>query len=189
MEQLVTTHNKTLVSTIHKSKGKEFDHVILLLHKHQMNDDFLRLCYVGITRAKKSLTVITDNSFFKNAKFPFVLYANDTTHYQQPNQKTLVMGLADLYLSFNAEYQKQNLHLIAGSQVNYEQRYNQERYILIFNSLSVAQFSAKFQNRIRTYENQGYKIVHIVIEHIVEWHDETNNTYKELPLCKILMKR
>jgi ATP-dependent DNA helicase RecQ len=189
MEQLVTTYNKTLVSTIHKSKGKEFEHVILLLHKHQMDDDFLRLCYVGITRAKKSLTIITDNPFFQNKKYPFAFYRQDTTNYPQPNQKTFVLGLADLYLSFNAEYQKQNLHLIAGSEVVFEKRYNQERYTLTLNSRSIAQFSTKFQKNIRNYENKGYKIVHIVIEHVVEWFDEKNDIFRELPLCKIVMKR
>ena len=189
MEQLISTHNKTLVSTIHKSKGKEFDHVILLIHKQQMNDNFLRLCYVGITRARKSLTIITDNPFFQNKHYSFVSYTQDRKPYPPVNTKTLVMGLADLYLSYNSEYQKQNLHLIAGSQVDFEKRYNQEKYTLTLNSLSIAQLSKSFQNRIQNYENRSYKIVHIVIEHVVEWFDEQNSIFKEIPLCKIVMKK
>jgi ATP-dependent DNA helicase RecQ len=190
MEQLIATYNKTLVSTIHKAKGKEFDHVILLLHKQQMNDNFLRLCYVGITRAKKSLTIITDNSFFQKQNYPFVQYYQDNNHYPQANQKTFVTNLKDYYLSMQPEYQRQNFILIAGSSVSFEKRYNQTRYTLTINGFSIAQFSTKFQNKIENYEQQGYKIVKITIEYVVDWLDENNGeVYREIPLCKIVMKR
>ena len=55
------------LSTIHKSKGGECDNVILLTDLSRANqdemeidsDDTNRVFYVGVTRAKKSLHIIT----------------------------------------------------------------------------------------------------------------------------------
>jgi len=51
-------YNKTVtVSTIHKSKGMEFDKVILLVNQTPKTDEDRRLYYVGMTRAKNELTI------------------------------------------------------------------------------------------------------------------------------------
>jgi len=54
-----------VVSTIHKSKGREFDNVFLFITEpHHATDDILRRYYVGITRAKKRLFIHTNGSLF-----------------------------------------------------------------------------------------------------------------------------
>ena len=117
-------------------------------------------------------------------------YYQDNNHYSQANQKTFVTNLKDYYLSMQADYQKQNFILLAGSSVSFEKRYNQTRYTLTVNGFSIAQFSTKFQNKIESYEQQGYKIVEITIEYVVDWLDENNGgVYREIPLCKVVMKR
>lgn len=47
-----------VVSTIHKAKGHEFDHVLMLItHPEHPTDEKLRQYYVGITRAKHTLAI------------------------------------------------------------------------------------------------------------------------------------
>ena len=50
--------------TIHKSQGSEFDHVIMPISKSYYNMLYNKLLYTGVSRAKKSLTLIgLPNSF------------------------------------------------------------------------------------------------------------------------------
>ncbi len=54
-----------VVSTIHKAKGHEFDHVFMLVTDPQHpTDDVLRRYYVAMTRAKQTLTIHTNGSLF-----------------------------------------------------------------------------------------------------------------------------
>ena len=91
-EQLISTYNKVLVSTIHKSKGKEFDTVVLVAHQMKLNDDFIRLFYVGMTRAKKRLIIVTNNEVFSQQKTTSTENLDNNKNYAQPNKKTFVMG-------------------------------------------------------------------------------------------------
>jgi ATP-dependent DNA helicase RecQ len=46
------------VSTMHKAKGREFDHVFILLENFDLiTDEKKRLLYVAMTRAKQNLTI------------------------------------------------------------------------------------------------------------------------------------
>ncbi|HXV24475.1 MAG TPA: ATP-binding domain-containing protein [Alphaproteobacteria bacterium] len=50
-----------MVSTIHKAKGLDFDHVLLCpVDRHQYSDDMLgaRLLYVALSRAKRSVKLV-----------------------------------------------------------------------------------------------------------------------------------
>jgi len=188
-EQLVSTYNKVLVSTIHKSKGKEFDTVVLVAHKMKLNDDFVRLFYVGMTRAKKKLIIVTDNEYFKSNSTSSVENIVNNKNYIEPNKKTFVMGLSDLYMSFQSQHDLQNIDLIAGSEVYVQELTKNRPYYLIQNDISIAQLSKKMQNTILTHEKQGYLLSDVIIENVIEWFDEKSNNYKQLPLCKIAMSR
>lgn len=53
-----------LVSTMHKSKGREFDNVYLMLNHFDMStDEKRRLLYVAMTRAKERLVIHYNGSF------------------------------------------------------------------------------------------------------------------------------
>jgi len=187
-EQLISTYNKILVSTIHKSKGKEFDTVVLVAHKMKLNDDFIRLFYVGMTRAKKRLIIVTDNPFFTQQTITSI-ESLDNNNYTQPNKKTFVMGLSDLYMSYKSQHDRNKVNLIAGSEVSLEKRYLGKPYHLVQNNLFIGQFSQKMQNLINLHEEQGYKVINVTIENVIEWFDEQFGNYRQLPLCKITMSK
>lgn len=48
-----------VISTIHRSKGLEFDHVLLLPPDRMDSDDELRVIYVAATRARRSLRLLS----------------------------------------------------------------------------------------------------------------------------------
>ena len=188
-EQLIATYNKVLVSTIHKSKGKEFDTVVLVAHKMTLNDDFIRLFYVGMTRAKKKLIIVTDNEYFKSSPTSSVENTSNNKKYIEPNKKTFVMGLSDLYMSFQSQHDSQNIDLITGSQVYVQELTKNKPYYLIQNDILIAQLSKKMQNTILTHEAQGYSLSNVIIENVIEWFDDKLEIYRQLPLCKISMTK
>ena len=54
--------------TIHKSQGSEYDNVFLVLKKDETESSFItkELIYTGISRAKKSLEIISGKETFLN---------------------------------------------------------------------------------------------------------------------------
>lgn len=187
-EQLINTFNKVLVSTIHKSKGKEFNTVVLVAHKRIFDDNSIRLFYVAMTRAKKRLIIVTDNKLFDKYSTSSVQNKYNSKIYTKPNRKTLVMGLKDLYISFYNDQDKQKVDLITGSQAFVKELTQGKAYYITQNNLSIAQFSKKMQSTIREHETKGYKIVDVTIENVVESLDENSNIYRQLPLCKVVME-
>jgi len=187
-EQLVST-NKVLVSTIHKSKGKEFDTVVLIAHNMILNDNFIRLFYVGMTRAKNKLIIVTDNDYFKDNSTPLVENIINNQSYNEPNKKVFIMELSDLYMSYESQHNKNGIDLIAGSQVFIQERYKNKSYFLIQNNLLIGQLSKKMHEVIKSHEALGYKIITVHIENVVEWLDEQFDILRTLPLCKIIMSK
>jgi ATP-dependent DNA helicase RecQ len=70
-----------LVSTMHKAKGKEFDHVFLLLDNYPLTDNARkRAVYVALTRARHTLVIHTDGPAFDR----FRVEGLETTHDGRP---------------------------------------------------------------------------------------------------------
>ena len=53
--------------TIHKSQGSEFSHVIMPISKNYYKMLYNKLIYTGVSRAKKSLVIIGEETAFKMA--------------------------------------------------------------------------------------------------------------------------
>jgi len=188
-EEFVSSYNRVLVSTIHKSKGKEFDTVILVAHKINMSDDFVRLFYVGMTRAKKKLIIVTDNKYFQMMSTKNVKNTLNNKNYTEPNKKIFVMGLSDLYMSFQSQCGDKKDDFLAGSRIDIKKLQKDKPYYLIQNGNLIAQLSKKMQEVIATHEKRGYLLSDVIIENVIEWYDEKNDKYRYLPLCKISMEK
>jgi len=188
-EQFLSNANRVLVSTIHKSKGKEFDTVVLVAHKQALNDDFRRLFYVGMTRAKKRLIIVTDSDVFSKSLTSAVQLRTDLTIYKEPKRKTLVMGLADLYLSFQGGQDIQEVDLISGTKAYIKEVMPKKPYFIMQDGLMIARFSNKMNNEILLLEQQNYKIIDVEIENIIHWFDEKNSVFRQEPLCKIVLEK
>ena len=82
------------VSTIHKSKGKEFDNVYLLYKNREFIDDAEnRAIYVGMTRAKNGLYIHTNSDLFTCDTI-------DNNEYGEFEELSLQLSHRDVVLSF-----------------------------------------------------------------------------------------
>ena len=77
-----------LVSTIHKTKGREFDTVYMMLARNEDETaENIRKLYVGMTRARKSLYIHTCTAIFDGIQHKDIEYEEDHTSYSVPNAR------------------------------------------------------------------------------------------------------
>jgi ATP-dependent DNA helicase RecQ len=181
-------YTKTVtVSTIHKSKGMEFDKVIMLVNETPKNDEERRLYYVGMTRSKNELTILRhgQKSFARDsiAQYEF----NDTPYAQEEKVVTLIMGLKDIQLGFRASHNDADYELLAGEDISFEMRGKAKTFCVIHQNKVVGFLSKNFHHKLQVYLNKGYGFGNSMIEYAVYWQSPDSGEYIKHPLCKILL--
>lgn len=185
--------SKIIISTIHKSKGKEFDSVYLCLNDNLLQNEYdKRLLYVAITRAKKSLSLHVKNDIFKNyyAFFDEIKYHDEKL--EEPKSLVFEMGLKDIFLSNEkAVYGINKTKPVAGEIV--EICYNEGKFCIYKNNLQIARLSKPKENNILAkilQKHSSYKLrKNAQIEFIIIWKNKENGAnYKQI-LCKIFMDK
>ena len=153
-----------VVSTIHKAKGHEFDHVLMLItHPEHPTDDILRRYYVGMTRAKQTLTIHTNGNLFDTLHTAQHLY--DAQAYDEPNEIVLQLSHKDVNLGFSKPYKDTILSLRSGMPLTY----HDHCLCLPSTSRDIAQLSIKMNEKIGKWELKGYKVTAAKIRFIVAW--------------------
>ena len=158
------TESDIVVSTIHKAKGHEFDHVLMLItHPEHPTDEILRRYYVGMTRAKQTLTIHTNGNLFDTLHTAQHLY--DTQAYDEPNEIVLQLSHKDVNLGFSKPHKDTILSLRSGMPLTY----HDHCLCLPSTSRDIAQFSINMNEKIGKWELKGYKITTAKIRFIVAW--------------------
>ena len=158
------TESDIVVSTIHKAKGHEFDHVLMLItHPEHPTDEILRRYYVGMTRAKQTLTIHTNGNLFDTLHTAQHLY--DAQAYDEPNEIVLQLSHKDVNLGFSKPHKDTILSLRSGMPLTY----HDHCLCLPSTSRDIAQFSIKMNEKIGKWELKGYKITTAKIRFIVAW--------------------
>ncbi|MCD7755421.1 MAG: RecQ family ATP-dependent DNA helicase [Firmicutes bacterium] len=89
------------VSTIHKSKGREFSAVYLMLSGNQCaSEEEKRKLYVGMTRAKDALYIHCDTDLFTQFDLPGIMRIEDTNAYAPPEEISLQLTHRDVVLDY-----------------------------------------------------------------------------------------
>jgi len=158
------------VSTLHKSKGREFREVFLLLGKDGLDNEARKAIYVGITRAKEKLHILYNGSHFdtfRNNKW--IKYSRDKKQYNQPNYLDLEFGYRDVNLGFFKGKKEKILSLIPSDSL----RFNGEYFTAIFDKkeVPVLKISKAKLNDINKLFEQGYQINYARVKYIVAWKD------------------
>lgn len=160
-----------VVSTIHKSKGREFDTVFLLLEQHPQfdmsQDSRLRELYVGLTRAKTNLYIHTNESYFPSTSVEGMQYKTDTTSYTSSSKIIIQMTHKDIYLDYFIDRQDRVAQCISGKilQVTSEG-------CVLGDERMVVKFSSEFKRTIEKYQLRGYVLKGAAVQHIVYWQKE-----------------
>ena len=159
-----------IVSTIHKSKGHEFDNVFILLDKKYLYNDDKREAYVAMTRAKNNLHIyINNNTLNYLLKNPHVNLLQDNKIYNEPNELKFQLALTDVNLNNFKDknnYKKILNDLIPGMELKYSNNTFTEPNKIQF------ELSNKEKEEINKWNNKGYIVYKSIIRNIVSWIDK-----------------
>ena len=153
-----------VVSTIHKSKGMEFDDVYMFISEtRNITDEVLRRYYVGITRAKQRLFIHTNSLFFKTFKASQMTI--DRTVYEMPDEVALQLSHKDVNLGYFKSRKKEILSLKAGQQLHFDNNYLYD----VASTKPICQLSQKQKDELRLWNEKGYNVSSASIRFIVAW--------------------
>ncbi|NHE59220.1 RecQ family ATP-dependent DNA helicase [Cyclobacterium plantarum] len=156
------------VSTIHKAKGKEFDHVFLMLSNFNPRTDAMkRLLYVGMTRAKNFLGVHLNADFLDDIHVERLEKINDPSIYGPPKKLSMQLSFKDVWLDYYLKRQNFLVTLQSGDplRVNGNQCLNSAgKPVLTFSKLFVAQ--------LENLAKMGYLLDSGKVNHLVYWKKE-----------------
>ena len=159
-----TSDADVVVSTIHKSKGCEFDDVYMLVSQPQhVTDSEMRSYYVGMTRARKRLFIYTNSTLFD--RLPADIHQVDQTPYVFPDEVMLQLSHKDVNLGFFKSRKKEILSLRSGEKLCFV---NTLLYVPN-NQQPVAQLSQKMQAELAQWALKGYLVSSATIRFVVAW--------------------
>ena len=171
---------EVVVSTVHKSKGREFDNVYMLISdKYDHTDDLLRRYYVGITRAKHNLYIHANGGVFEGINH--CQRVTDTQQYAVPEEIVLQLSHKDVYLDY-FKYSKQEVLALRGGD---ELLYNAPYLYCAQTGKAVAQLSQGMMAKLAKWETRGYHVTAASVRFIVAWKSK-NAAKDEKELAVIL---
>ena len=174
-----------LVSTIHKSKGREFDVVYMLLNNVAcFNDEEKRKIYVGLTRAKNELYIHCNNSIFNKINIKEVDVVKDERSYGEPDEIMLQLSYRDVVLDYFKEKKDYIVKLRSGDVLQVEDEYLSA--VVDERIIRVVKYSKAFKERLEGLKAKGYHPSVASIRFVLAWKgkEDENETAIILPdLC------
>lgn len=173
------------VSTMHKSKGREFDNVFLLLDNFDISDtEKKRQLYVAITRAKKNLYIQYNGDYFSSINVKGLEYIEDRNMYDDFNAISLHLTHRDLYLGYFAFVQHRINTLVSGDEltVSAEGCTNTRGELIL-------KFSKSFLQKLEQYKVQGLIPAKAAINYIVYWKPEDSTKEFRIVLPEINLSK
>ncbi len=168
-----TSGTDVVVSTIHKSKGREFDDIYLLISgKPHQDEALMRRYYVGITRAKHRLFIHTTSSCFTH--LPADSHVNDLREYDFPHEVVLQLSHRDVHLDFFLGRKIDILALRSGDVLDYSSPYLYDE-----NKKLIARLSNRMLQTINEWRNRGYEFSAASVRFIVAWKKKEANSEHE----------
>lgn len=172
------------ISTMHKSKGREFDNVYMLLNNVNMeSDEEKRKLYVGMTRAKNLLHI----HYFSDVLDKYAEFATtdeiDLHTYPKPSELILQLSHKDVYLDFFKDKKLLILQLKSGTHLMVR---GNRLYIQVNGKLKpVLQFSSKCNENVKQLIESGYLPYDAVIRFICAWKGKEDITESAVILADI----
>jgi ATP-dependent DNA helicase RecQ len=182
--------NKVLVSTMHKAKGKEFDHVFLLLKNYKLtSEDRKRVVYVAITRARQSLHIHTDQPYFNRFSVPRLCVAADDFIYPHPGTIQLEAGMGDIWLNFfrQPEVVKAVKLLHAGAQLAAGE--NPGDGLFHQDGSWAVKFSGKFREQLDQHKSHGYVFKRAEVAQVVVWWCQADGREYRVVLPRLELRK
>ena len=182
--------NVIYVSTIHKSKGREFDTVYVMLKNYDISDDSgIRCLYVGMTRAKSSLYIHCDNDIFSEIHSDSVEIAKDTDIYEEPGKVTFHLTHRDVFLGYFKGMKGAILKLQSGNPLHPANNFLCAD--IDGREIPVVKFSRAFEGKIQNYRDKGFEMSSAAVRFVVAWRDkeDENETETAIILPVVTMEK
>ena len=178
------TRQTVLVSTIHKSKGREFDSVYMLLDGEQANtEERIRKLYVGMTRAKQNLYIHCNTGIFDSMKSDFVDYQYDSNNYPTPKEITLQLTHRDVYLDFFKGKKKLILQCRSGMPLFYD-----DGFLRLSTGERVVCLSKQKRDELQDWAGKGYQVQSAKVNFIVAWKGKDDSEETAVLLPELVLK-
>lgn len=176
------------ISTIHKSKGREFNSVYLLLNNISVQDDTeRRKVYVAMTRAKESLYVHYNNDIFYEYHNDNFLKKEDSTNYEEPSEISLSLTHRDIVLVFFKDKQKIISQLRSGDKLIVSDNF---LFAEIDSKLwRIAKFSSAFTLQLEILKNKGYEPTTAQVGYLIAWQGENDDKESTIVLPILHLRR
>ena len=172
-----------VVSTIHKSKGREYDSVYMMLNgPGQITDERRRAIYVGITRAKKALRIhYSDCNLFDGLDVDGIEKSACDSIPRRLSDVIVQLSHKDVVLDFFLDKKSVVVGLRSGDALKVDVNY-------LVSSVGgrmvrVAKFSQSFIQKLSELADKGYRPQFAKVRYIVAWrkNDEETETAIILP--------
>ena len=154
------------VSTIHKAKGREFDSVYLLSpvpDSRDVND--MRAYYVGLTRAKRNLFLITN---------PPVQYSSIS----------IALNMRDVWLDFFKGRKDIVLRLRSGDSLQYNEGYLQNEQ-----GFNIVALSASGKEKLKAWTDKGYEVTSAKVSYTLAWRPKDSEIEYAVCLANIILSK
>lgn len=167
IEDFIVSDDKSVfVSTIHKAKGREFDNVYLLSSIPDVRDvEDMRAYYVGLTRAKRNLYLVT------NPPIDYSLIS-------------IALNMHDVILNFFNGRKEIVLRLRSGDSLQYN-----EGFLLNGQGINVAALSASGKEKLKAWTNKGYKVTGAKVSYTLAWRPKNYETEYAVCLANIVLSK
>jgi len=167
IEDFIASDEKSVfVSTIHKAKGREFDNVYLLspVPDGRIVED-MRAYYVGLTRAKRNLYLVTN---------PPVEYSSIS----------IALDMHDVWLDFFKGRKDLVLRLRSGDGLQYK-----DGYLLNEQDLNIVALSSSGKDKLKAWTDKGYEVVGAKVSYTLAWRPKDSETEYAVCLANLVLKR
>jgi ATP-dependent DNA helicase RecQ len=171
------------VSTIHKSKGKEFENVILYLDEFEVDsEEAKRQLYVAITRAKQSLIIHYNRTYLVDIITDELLYTRDNGAYPEPEVLTIGLTLKNVQLGYFEYVQGRIKGLVSGMALRMEEEG------LAGPKGLVLKYSNAFKERLKNLDAKGWKPERAMVNYLVYWTDKDKDMESLVVLPELTLR-
>jgi ATP-dependent DNA helicase RecQ len=147
-------------------------------------DEEIRLLYVAMTRAKRSLTIHYNGNYFDRIDTVDLERIDDMGDYPPPRQLATQLTYRDVWLDYFISVQYQISQLNSGDELIVD-----GDYCLNSRGQRILKFSKQFINRIEAMKLKNYLPVKAIIRFIVYWRKEDSEKETKIILPEVTFEK
>lgn len=193
MEDAIKVDSEVIVvSTMHKAKGKEYDHVIMLAEDYDYtSNESRRLLYVASTRAKKTLHIHSNIGFYDKIESKNITRRVYEGELSEPLEYEMILSYKDVSLSSfsypgplsilknikTGDKLEKDIKVFGGIEAPGLAKTSQGNLLL---------FSKKFvADQYKPMLKKGFDIKSATAEYIVYWYNQNNDKEYKIVLPRV----